>query len=182
MLIPRLVAQTVQLTRAVIEVINLPAGAEVKVSLPPEKPHTLTEEVFISQIHENVSPQVAEGVKQLIAEIVNLGLIKRWGAISVSLRFPDPRGVKDFTVLVINNAGRFYLGWLSELEKCGYDPAIAAHYRDKVMLLTGARPSGSDGTKETPMQALLAQKTDFLKIVTEFLDELRIAASQKESN
>jgi hypothetical protein len=182
---PRIVGRTLQLVRAVVEV-RAPQDFEVSVTLPEKESDgtriTLTEEVFIDQVKKAIDPTTVEAVRQLLAELVDLGLIKKWGATGVSLRFPDPRGMKDFTVLFINNAGRFYLGWLSELAKCGYDSEIATRYRDGVIKLTGAKPSGVDGTKETPVQALIHHKDDFLGLVTRFLEALRAAASDKGSS
>ena len=181
---PRVVTRTLQLTRAVVEV-RAPEGFQVSVTLPAEKKgedglrRTVTEEALFEKLTENIGSTAVDELKHLIDGIVKLGLYKSWGAVSVSLRFPDPLGRKDFTVLVINHAGRFYLGWLVELEKCGYDPMIAARYRDAVIKLTDAIPSGTDATKETPIQRLLVRKTEYLDILKRFIDELRIDAADK---
>lgn len=182
---PRILTQTVQVVRAVVEV-RAAEGLEVKVTLPAEteteeqKPRrTLTEEAFFEQLVAATNVATADGVRELIEDLRRLGLIQKWGAISASLRFPDPLKDREFTVLVINTAGRFYLGWLAELEKSEYDKEIAARYRDGVMNLTGAKPSGTDATKETPVQAILNRKADFLNLVQQLLEELQTAAQNK---
>ena len=142
---------------------------------------TLTEEAFFEQLTEATNAATVERVRELIEDLRGLGLIQKWGAISASLRFPDPLKDREFTVLVINTAGRFYLGWLVELEKSGYDKEIAVRYRDRIMNLTGAKPSGTDATKETPVQAILNRKADFLSIVQQFLEELRTVAPNKNA-
>lgn len=184
---PRILTRTVQLVRAVVEV-RAAEGLEVKVTLPAETAtekqstrRTLTEEAFFEQLTEATNAATVERVRELIEDLRGLGLIQKWGAISASLRFPDPLKDREFTVVVINTAGRFYLGWLVELEKSGYDKAIAARYRDRVMNLTGAKPSGTDATKETPVQAILNRKADFLNIVQQFLEELQTVAQNKNA-
>lgn len=178
---PRIVGRILPLVRAVVEV-RAPQGFEVNVTLPPPEPETLTETDFFEKLQKKKGVTITEGVKTLVGDLVQLGLIKQWGKNSVSLRIPDPRGLADFTVVVINHAGRFYLGWLYRLAECGYDSEIANRYLNGVMRLTGAKPSGTPpvGTKETPVEKLVAAKDGFMALVTQFLDELRAAADKRQ--
>lgn len=184
---PRVAARTEQLVRAVVEV-RAAAGIEVKVTLPAETEkkeersrHTLTEDEFFLQLTDTTTAAMTESVKALIDDFLDLGLTQVPRKISISLRYPDPVADRDFTVLVINSYGRFYLGWLAELEKYGYDKEIATRYRDAVMKLTGAKPSGTDATKETPIKTILERKSEFLALVRQFLDDLRANGSGVQS-
>jgi len=93
--------------------------------------------------------------------------------VAISLRYPTDR--KELTVLVIQTNGHFYLGWLNQVAHSGYDSQIAAQYLQGVIRLTGAHPSGTDGTRAAPISSLLAKKEAFLDLVRQFTDGLLVA-------
>lgn len=180
---PRVVARTSEVTRAVVDVRTSGDDVEVTVDLPNEDEEessgrrTLTESAFYEQLTANTSTGIAEEVRTLVEEITDLGPIKKWGASSVSLRFPDPGGAdKLWTVVVLQTDGQFTLGWLNRVtEDGGYDPKIWKSYLDGAASLTGANIK-EGGTDRAPIQNLLEHREEYIDLVREFVDRIRAAA------
>jgi hypothetical protein len=180
---PRTVARTREVTRAVVEV-HAPEGIRVEVSAPPTgtregRRPTITEDAFFDTLTATTGAADAQATRELIDDLRALGLIRQWGASSVSMRLPDPgESGYDFTVLILRASGTFYLAYLSRLERYGrYDPAIGRRYLQGVAELTGAEVR-EDYTLDAPLTRLLATKGDFLALVRPFLAEIRGAANR----
>lgn len=73
---------------------------------------TLTESLFLGEL----TPAKGEQVAALIHDLTQLGLVKRWGSSSVSIRLADPRETdQEFADVVFTTEGRSCLGWLSRV-------------------------------------------------------------------
>lgn len=177
---PRTIARTTEILRAIVDV-RLPDGMRVDVTLPSEGKRgasiTLTEQAFYQQLADNVGVATAGQIRELCDALEGMGLLKKWNPATLSLRYPTDK--REFTVLVIQTNGQFYLGWLNQVTKSGYDSQIATRYLKGVIELAGALPSGEDATRATAISSLLVKKDAFLALVREFTDSL-LAARQLE--
>lgn len=102
LLIPRVVARTREIERAVVRVLPLPTELkekiEVKVEAPAVKPGapaprppTLTEEEFYDKLAANTSEGMAGKVREFVEKVTsNLGVEADFGATNLLLKFRSP--------------------------------------------------------------------------------------------
>ena len=139
LVIPQLIANTVEVVRAVVKV-HAPDGPRVTVELeevdaPVDRPgggrRTLSEDEFFREVRDH---DTARTCRQLLALADDIGAAKGWRASSVSVQFPDPRGSKQkVTLFVMQTDGEIYTGWaMQQLETLGLDPKLAADYARSV--------------------------------------------------
>ena len=189
---PRLVARTVEVVRAVVNV-KVPPEVEVEVKLPETEEksakkgrRTLTESMFFEELAERKGQAVADQVANLVDELTELGLVKSWGSGSVSMRLPDPRDTgQRFTVVVLRTAGDLYLGWLSYVHtRGGYDQRIPERYLEAVAEMTDASIGTLEGypasTSEIDVEVLLQNREQFLEAVAEFKNAIEAEAAEKD--
>jgi hypothetical protein len=182
---PRVVARTAEVVRAVV-VVRSPSDAEVEITLPdaeaePTKVrrHSLTEGSFYDELSSHTEEQEVKGVAQLAARLQDLGVKPRWRASSVSFRLPDPADTgKEFTVVVFHVEGKFYLGWLDQIELSGgYDFEIARRYLQAVVRMTGAKIQKSGtGTLGHDISHLIAKQNEFIVAVKELISQIEAQA------
>lgn len=189
---PRLVARTAEVIRAVVNV-KAPPDLDVEVKLPETEEksakkgrRTLTESLFFEELAEQRGQAVADQVADLIDELTDLGLARRWGKSSVSMRLRDPRETgKGFTVLLVTTDGLFQLLSLSSVhEQGGYDRQIWRQYLARVAEMTDAatRSLGEyeDGTELLDVKALLWNQEEVLAAVREFKRAIEAEAAERD--
>jgi hypothetical protein len=181
---PRVVARTAEVVRAIVD-IRSPADAEVDVTfkekddgIAKKRRRTLTEEGFYSELDHHTDGQFVQKVVLLFEELQKLGLEPTWRASSVSYRFPDPKDTgKEFTVIVFQTDGKFYLGWLNQLELSGYGPEIGKRYLEAIGRLTGVKLK-KDGCLTQDISTLISRQDEFLSEVKNFVDKIKNQALQ----
>ena len=174
---PRLVARTVEVVRAVVDV-RAPADIQVDIRLPEtdEKSatkgrRTLTETVFYEELADAKGQPVADRVADLVEDLNEMGFESRWRTSSVSLRLPDPGDSgHEFTGLVIRTSGNSNVVSARRLHRSGgYDPRIALSYLEGFAELTGAVIGDTqDSTTQVDIEVILRAKEDFLSLAREF--------------
>jgi hypothetical protein len=183
LIIPQIVANTVEIVRAVVRV-ETSGHANVVVEL--EQPvggesvagrrRKLSEDEFISQAPD-------ERVRQMIERIVGWcdekNVVLEWGASSVSIRLPDPRGSRQkFTLFVLKTSGAIYTGWLmGQLNNSGYDPQLGLTYIAHLASLfpgSSPKPAYPDTlAQDIPAELIIERLEDFLEVVGTFIDTIR---------
>jgi hypothetical protein len=109
----------------------------------------------------------------LFEELQKLGIEPTWRASSVSYRFPDPKDTgKEFTVIVFQTDGKFYLGWLNQLELSGYAPEIGKRYLEAMGRLTGVKLK-QYATLTQDVSILISRQDEFLSEVNNFVDKIK---------
>ena len=211
---PRIVAETVEVERAVVEVrgshgVDVAVlGPSVTTAKPGRGRVTITEEEFFARLRKATSAETESFTQDLLKDLLSedLGLEPTWGSASVSVRLPDPRGSdREFTVVVLQHDGKFYLGWLGRVAEQGYPPEIARDYLQGVVRLVGAgssagaacadtvggarrrpRPGiassapGTDCTDPIPVESLRGVEVEFLGLVKSFVTRIRKEAEARE--
>lgn len=176
---PRVVARTAEIVRAIVD-IRSPADVVVDVIFEEEddgnakkRRRTLTEEGFYNELSLHIDDQLVQKVVLLFEELQKLGVEPTWRASSVSYRFPDPKDTgKEFTVIVFQTDGKFYLGWLDQLELSGYDPEIGKRYLEAIGRLTGVKLK-KDATLAQDVSILISRQGEFLSEVKNFVDKIK---------
>ena len=106
LVVPRTVARTREVTRAVVEV-RAPQGADVRVTVPDAEEEDggggsasrarLTEAAFFDELVASTSDELADDVRALIDAVCDLGPERTFNKRSISLRLPDPGDTDRWT-------------------------------------------------------------------------------------
>lgn len=196
---PRVLCRTEEIVRAVID-IRVPDGLLVSAEGEQEqeqeqngtekarKRPALTDALFRETLASKKKCKASvDDIMNFVDELRAHGLIVKPGTMSFSMRLPDPadRAIQ-YTVIVIDLNGDYYLGWLGihfEIQS-GYDRAIADRYLSAVAKLTGIKvkvgshrgPDDRHGTELQSLDYLLARRAEYLQIVDTFIAEVKAAA------
>jgi hypothetical protein len=183
---PRLVARTVEVVRAVVNV-KAPPELEVEVELPETEEksakkgrRTLTESLFFEELGEEKGQTVADQVADLIDDLIDLGLHLEPRKSSVSMRVPDPsESGQEFTALVIRTSGRSNVVSASNIhKKGGYAPQVALQYLQGFSDITGATIGETqDSTEQVDVEVVLRKKDEFLALVCQFKSAIEAEAA-----
>lgn len=183
---PRVVARTAEDKRAMVE-IKAPDHLQVDISLPAEDDESrskarrvLTEDAFYAELTGNTSAETADHMKALINNLQSLGIEPTWRSASVSMRLPDPADSGyDFTIVVFQTVGTFFVGWLEYLEeKGGYDGSLAEQYLSELTEVLRVAPKGM-ALPVTPLDRLFANRHEFLNVVERHVSRVRLASGSK---
>ena len=186
---PRVVARTVEVVRAVVNV-KAPPELEVEVKLPETEEkgskkgrRTLTESLFFEELAEAKGQAMADEAAELIDELTEMGFRSVWRKSAVSMRLPDPQDTRlEFTGLVIRTSGRSNVVSASNIHtKGGYNPRIALQYLERFSEVTGAAIGETkDSTEQVDVEVILSHKEEFLSMVRGFRDAIEEEATESE--
>lgn len=158
---PRVVEQTQLDVRAVIE-IKLPAGAEMKTEVRPEKSSktgrtSISEEQFLEEL-ERRSPAAMQLAKWAIEEAPKHQLIVDWGGQGPSLKYRDGEG-EEFSFGQLSKYGLGLSYWLPKFRKLKLDEKIATDYLDDIVqLVPGAERVQRGFDKEVKTEVIVYPK------------------------
>ena len=105
------------------------------------------------------------------------GLVKDWGASSVSLKLPDPMGSdQNLTIFLMEDTGYFYTGWLADqLKKIGKSSDIACIMNDKIAKLFDDVHRKEDDalSRHISFKELLDKMDELREIIKQTVSEIR---------
>lgn len=148
---PVIASRTKEISRAIVRVTG-DAGAKVEVSLDitdnksrssSSSRRTLTHEEFFQDLQESGASDDAIRVAHQIHDEFDADerFVIDWKAASFSLKLRDPvESNVLYTILVIESAGKAYIGWLADqLMRVGLPQTLAHEFAEKTGALLGTR-------------------------------------------
>ncbi len=205
LVLPRLIARTREVVRAVVEVRVVDGKPQVEVSLPeatskpvqPGQRRRLTEDVLIEQIRTAVGPDVASRFDILLSGCEQLGIQPEGRDASLSLFWYEPTTESRFTFGSIYNDGRVQFQFAKGYyRKAGLDPQIGYEYVRAVAGLVPGAVVKDIGKKSADFKLaditvsgrpvrlgeLLARTDDWLSIIEDFMKRTQEAAESMTSD
>ncbi|MGD0461688.1 MAG: hypothetical protein ABSB74_04285 [Tepidisphaeraceae bacterium] len=184
--IPQLVANSLEIVRAVVRV-QTTGKAEVSVDIEEKEStpsggrrRTLSEDEFFEEIEDEATKTTYRRLLKFADEI---GAIAVWRASSVSIQFPDPAGSKqNVTLFVLNTGGALYTGWtLQQFDTLNLPENIAIDYVKAVAsLVPGVTPkAGYSDVLSRDLKAAEIEKTfdNFIRVVRDFVAKIKSASA-----
>ncbi len=197
LVMPIVVGRTAEITRAVVRV-DSSAGTHVDVSLDISSPEnggvgakrrTLTRDEFFAQLEESgCSREAVELAKAMCEEYgSDRHFVIDWKASSFVLKLRDPvESSRLYTVLVVEQSGQVYVGWLpDQLSRAGLPSEMGVDFARNLGALLGCMPhQRSPGGWETsaPLSDIAANYEAFKAHVDRLASEVharRLRAEQK---
>lgn len=194
LVVPRVVARTTEIVRAIVRIEGGGDGAKVTVATAP--PHETTTSPSLEAFWEAVASSPDCGSRKALEDLFRaleaLGVQPDPIQTGIALRFPDPGGSDaEFRLLRITNGGRVRsMGRLKrQLENSGYDGAIALRYvaaishwvpGTTVNPSTGSLMRGQVADHTFPVKILSEDHRDeYLRFVSQLFRELQTAAQAR---
>lgn len=200
---PRLLVRTREVTRAVVEIQYHGSKPDVAVSVPETRAertsgNRLTEAQFFEQLAENCDSEVVELAKRALAASEENDLTVIWGEGGPMFKYLDPDTGYEFNFGQFHRGGTFTAtsGLYRKLEQLHLPVEIAEEYLQHTCeLIPGAKillwktkrgikrmvSVGSSPKKGTPpLKPIVAQQEKWFAIVSETIDAIREAISDKE--
>lgn len=187
LIVPQVVANTVEIVRATVRVettgkANVVVEFEDPLKAGPEgrRPKKLCESEFFSKAPNDRVRSMMERIFQWCDE---KEVVRDWRASSVSIRLRDPKGSRQmFTLFVMKTTGAIYTGWLlDQLKSAGYDPREALLFIARLVELfpgVNPKPEYPDTLSQDISAELVAERLDdLLEVVGDFIDTVREKAS-----
>lgn len=183
LLLPIVVANTTEIVRTLVRVqttgtapVSVAVEAQVDAPSGGGSRRTLSEEIFFEEINDE---NICRLFRRLLALAAEIGAELTWGANSVSIRLPDPKGSKQMlTLFLLSTNGNVWTGWLAgQLENVSLDRNISYDYVKKISkLFPGIAPNAknpdslSRGIKPSELEPKF---DDFIAIVRDTVGKIR---------
>ena len=192
LVVPRLVARTQEVTRAIVRLKDDVAAQQVVVEGVRDQRTTPALEQFFEQFRKAV-PAAADDLATFLGQLQELGLNVDIVKTGIALRLLDPHGTgQKFRVLRVTHEGRIrgFRILKKQMEARGYDGqialdyvgALATWYPNAHVNMKSGDIIGSDGQKlETSVSVLVVRRDDYMEAVKALLQQIKSAEIQKTS-
>ena len=183
LLMPMVVANTTEIVRTLVRVqstgsapVSVSVEAQVETPSSDGTRRTLSEDIFFNEIQDDSTRRLFQRLLALASEI---GAEQSWGANSVSIRLPDPKGSKQMlTLFLLSTNGDIWTGWLAaQLQKISIDETISHDFVKRLSaLFPGITPdkkypdSLSRGIKSSELEPKV---DEFISIVRDTVTKIQ---------
>ncbi|MBW3597796.1 MAG: hypothetical protein KY475_11035, partial [Planctomycetes bacterium] len=179
LVIPVVVGRTTEVVRAVVRVTST-EGAHVDVSLDvrddPDnatlrRPALTYDEFFAELANSGASSPAIDVARKLYDDFSRDPRFKiEWKAASLTIKLRDPvETSRVYSVLIVEKAGRAYVGWLGDqLKRVGVNDEFAKKFARDLGDLVGRRADpryGAAWDQPAPLEALAAKYGDVKAII-----------------
>lgn len=191
LVVPQVVARTVEVTRAVVRVESTGPvqSISVRVDVPDDdkaktQRRTISRDEFIEELSSRVPGEQVRFVEHLLDYLPSLGLRATWGTSGCSFRLPDPSGSRQLlTTLVIDRSGVVYPFCLSrQLSSIGLPVELGLRYVEEGARVLGRRVR--DGypdmwDRAADIFTLMRNFDEFAEVLKKFIDGVQGASATR---
>lgn len=141
--VPNVIARTVEVVRAVVEVRNTAANADVSVTIPippadegASARNKMTEGVFLERLGENAGRDAVEDAKWIIDNAPRHQIQVKWNKASFALYYTEPESGDSFSFGHIDESGEIPIYFLPEqCRREGLPDHVWKYYYDGLLAL-----------------------------------------------